>query len=130
MKRYVGFIADNHPVLVDTVIFSVVCMILPAGFFLRPLFRLFGFGPLGPASGACSTSNLLNASGLLLTSYLNSIGSIAAFLQRYFFGGAIRAGSWFAYLQRAGMVLPGAQVRGMFAAFFAWLVALLKNMWL
>ncbi|KAG9308587.1 hypothetical protein JVU11DRAFT_11691 [Chiua virens] len=35
---------------------------------------------------------------------LNSmLGSAAAWLQRYFWGAAVKSGSWFAWLQAAGM---------------------------
>jgi len=77
---------DNHPELVTTLLVTGVILIIPESWFLRPLLRSFGFGPLGPAKG-----------------------SAAAWAQRYFFRTTIPEGSWFSFLQRAGMKwdLPG-----------------------
>ncbi|KDR75786.1 hypothetical protein GALMADRAFT_502065 [Galerina marginata CBS 339.88] len=81
-----GNLCDNHPVLVDIVLFSAALMIIPESIFLRPLLRVFGFGSLGPVKG-----------------------SPAAWAQRSFFNAAVKEGSWFARLQSAGMkwVPPG-----------------------
>ncbi|KAF8128181.1 hypothetical protein EV363DRAFT_1400662 [Boletus edulis] len=50
---------------------------------LAPFLPLLGFGPLGPIKG-----------------------SIAAWCQSYFWGAAVPAGSWFSWLQAAGMTMP------------------------
>lgn len=46
-----GTLAENHPLIVDAVLFAAAVMIIPEGFFLRGALRLFGFGPLGPTKG-------------------------------------------------------------------------------
>jgi len=73
-------LVNNHPVLFETLLFSAVIIIIPQGLILRPILTLFGFGPSGPIKG-----------------------SFAAFAQRFFFGAAVKEGSWFSMLQRAGM---------------------------
>ncbi|KAH6913953.1 hypothetical protein BKA70DRAFT_1259961 [Coprinopsis sp. MPI-PUGE-AT-0042] len=75
-----GNIIDRHPVLLETIIFTGVFLLIPEAWLLRPLFRVFGFGPGGPMKG-----------------------SVAAWLQRRFWGGFVAESSWFAFLQRAGM---------------------------
>ncbi|CAK5275304.1 unnamed protein product [Mycena citricolor] len=76
-----GDFAEQNPNLFAALLFLLAAMMLPAPFFLlRPLLRLFGFGPLGPVQG-----------------------STAAWAQRLFFGANVPKGSWFAMLQRAGM---------------------------
>ncbi|KAJ2928287.1 hypothetical protein H1R20_g8799, partial [Candolleomyces eurysporus] len=75
-----GNIVDRHPELVATIIITAVCLMIPEYFILRPILSLFGFGPTGPIKG-----------------------SLAAWMQRRFWGGAIASGSWFAFFQRAGM---------------------------
>jgi len=66
----------NHPGL----FISIALLLIPESWFLRPLLRIFGFGPLGPVKG-----------------------SAAAWIQGQLWGGAIKEGSWFAVLQSAGM---------------------------
>lgn len=66
----------NHPDL----FISIALLLIPENWFLGPLLRIFGFGPLGPVKG-----------------------SAAAWLQGQLWGGAIKEGSWFAILQSAGM---------------------------
>lgn len=82
----VGDLADRHPVLVEVLLVTAAIMIIPEGIILRPLLRVFGFGPGGVVKG-----------------------SGAAWAQRFFFREAIAEGSWFASLQAAGMkwVAPG-----------------------
>ncbi|RXW22006.1 hypothetical protein EST38_g3841 [Candolleomyces aberdarensis] len=75
-----GNIVDKHPKLVQTIIITAVCLMIPESFILRPILSLFGFGPTGPIKG-----------------------SLAAWMQRRFWGGAVARGSWFAFFQRAGM---------------------------
>ncbi|CAK5263109.1 unnamed protein product [Mycena citricolor] len=83
-----GDLAEQHPDLLAALLFRLAPLMLPAPFFLlRPLLRLFGFGPLGPVKG--------------LTVVV--LGSTAAWAQRLFFGANVPEGSWFAMLQRAGM---------------------------
>ncbi|KAF8531232.1 hypothetical protein JB92DRAFT_2852296 [Gautieria morchelliformis] len=71
---------DEHPVLVTTVLVTGVVLLRPEKWLLRPLLKLFGFGPYGPVKG-----------------------STAAWAQRTFWGAAVAKGSWFAGLQSAGM---------------------------
>lgn len=66
----------NHPGL----FISVALLLIPEGWFLGPLLRIFGFGLLGPVKG-----------------------SAAAWIQGQLWGGFIKEGSWFAVLQSAGM---------------------------
>ncbi|KAF8964406.1 hypothetical protein BDZ97DRAFT_1816389 [Flammula alnicola] len=75
-----GNLADHHPYVVDLILFTGAIMLIPEGLFLRPLLRVFGFGPLGPVKG-----------------------SPAAWAQRFFFNAAVKEGSWFSRLQSAGM---------------------------
>ena len=50
-NRREGNIVDKHPVLVETIIISAVCLLIPEGAFLRPILSAFGFGPTGPIKG-------------------------------------------------------------------------------
>ncbi|EIW81951.1 hypothetical protein CONPUDRAFT_152843 [Coniophora puteana RWD-64-598 SS2] len=75
-----GDIVQQHPVLVTTVLSAVVGLIIPESLILRPIFSLFGFGPYGPVKGTA-----------------------AAGIQRWLYGAAVPAGSWFSILQRVGM---------------------------
>ncbi|KAF8128198.1 hypothetical protein EV363DRAFT_1341128 [Boletus edulis] len=80
----VGDINEQHPQLLPALAFSVAVMLIPESWILRPFLSVFGFGPAGPVKG-----------------------SVAAWLQRRFWGAAVEAGSWFSWLQAAGMgVLP------------------------
>lgn len=76
----VANLVNNHPVLCEKLLFSVVLMIIPESFILKPI--LFGFGSLGPVKG-----------------------SLAAAAQRFFFRAAVKEGSWFSMLQRAAMMI-------------------------
>ncbi|KAF7290892.1 hypothetical protein HMN09_01267600 [Mycena chlorophos] len=78
---FLGDIVEQHPVLFESLFFVLVIAILPEVWLSRPLFRIFGFGPQGPIKG-----------------------SAAAWAQRVFFGARVQENSWFAILQRAGMV--------------------------
>ncbi|TFK44810.1 hypothetical protein BDQ12DRAFT_36758 [Crucibulum laeve] len=89
-----GNFIDNHPQLVEIILFSGAALIIPESWFLRPLLSLFGFGPYGPVKG-----------------------STAAWAQRTFWGGAVKEGSWFARMQSAGMKLPKTKIAGFLAAF-------------
>ncbi|EKM51195.1 uncharacterized protein PHACADRAFT_263206 [Phanerochaete carnosa HHB-10118-sp] len=75
-----GDLAEQHPILLDTLLFSATAMLIPESWILRPLLSLFGFGPFGPVKG-----------------------SSAAWAQRTFWGAAVKKNSWFSALQRAGM---------------------------
>ncbi|KAI9460433.1 hypothetical protein HD554DRAFT_1586953 [Boletus coccyginus] len=81
----VGDINEQHPKLLPALIFSVAVLLIPESWILKSFLRLFGFGLTGPVKG-----------------------SAAAWMQSYFFGAAVEAGSWFSLLQAAGMgTLPG-----------------------
>ncbi|KXN85350.1 hypothetical protein AN958_11450 [Leucoagaricus sp. SymC.cos] len=88
-----GNIIDHHPFLLDSVIFGVSMLLLPEVQILRPIMALFGFGPLGPVKG-----------------------STAAWLQSRFWGGFVKAGSWFAILQKVGMTLTGSWIQRVMAS--------------
>jgi len=47
-----GRLIDKHPILVDLIIYSAITLVAPESWLLRPLFRLFGFGPDGPVKGS------------------------------------------------------------------------------
>ncbi|KAH9921756.1 uncharacterized protein B0H18DRAFT_1019927 [Fomitopsis serialis] len=76
----VGDLAEQHPILLETLIVSGIMLIIPESWFLRPLFGLFGMSTEGPVAG-----------------------SAAAWAQGRFYGAYIPKGSWFSHLQRAGM---------------------------
>ncbi|KAJ2930866.1 hypothetical protein H1R20_g6233, partial [Candolleomyces eurysporus] len=71
---------DKHPELTEVIVISAVCFLIPESFILRPILFVFGFGPAGPLKG-----------------------SLAAWFQSRFWGGAVAKSSWFAYFQRAAM---------------------------
>ncbi|KAF8507295.1 hypothetical protein BU17DRAFT_16275, partial [Hysterangium stoloniferum] len=75
-----GNVIDNHPELIEIILLTVAVLLLPESFLLRSILSLFGFGPYGPIKG-----------------------SAAAWAQRIFFGGVVKSGSWFSFLQKAGM---------------------------
>ncbi|KAI0070027.1 hypothetical protein K474DRAFT_1609441 [Panus rudis PR-1116 ss-1] len=81
----IGDLSEQHPVLRDALIVSVVAILAPeaATWILRPILRLFGFGPEGPVKG-----------------------SFAAWVQRVFYGATVPKRSWFSLLQSMGMKLP------------------------
>ncbi|KAF8128199.1 hypothetical protein EV363DRAFT_1433238 [Boletus edulis] len=82
----IGDINEQHPKLFPALAFSVVVLLIPESWILRPFLRMFGFGPYGPVKG-----------------------SFAAWLQSRFWGAAVAPGSWFSWLQAAGMgVLPAS----------------------
>ncbi|KZT07299.1 uncharacterized protein LAESUDRAFT_123182 [Laetiporus sulphureus 93-53] len=89
-----GDLMEQHPHLTDTVVAIVVFMIVPEELILRPILSVLGFGPSGPIKG-----------------------SAAAWAQRVFFGAEVKAGSWFAHLQEAGMVskIPESVKKGLWA---------------
>ncbi|VDB86047.1 unnamed protein product [Peniophora sp. CBMAI 1063] len=79
-----GDLVEQHPALVEVLLVSGTVLgglLVPEWWILRPLLRAIGFGPLGPVKG-----------------------SAAAWAQRFFWGGAVKKDSWFAALQRAGMI--------------------------
>lgn len=44
-------LADEHPVVVGTVLTAAVTMLLPESFILRPIMHIFGWGTRGPVKG-------------------------------------------------------------------------------
>ncbi|OBZ73584.1 Dual specificity protein kinase KNS1 [Grifola frondosa] len=46
-----GDLAEQHPVLLEVLLFSASIMIIPESWFLRPFLGAFGFGPYGPVKG-------------------------------------------------------------------------------
>ncbi|KAH9946489.1 hypothetical protein B0H21DRAFT_743029 [Amylocystis lapponica] len=75
-----GDLAEQHPVLLEGLLLAGTVLIIPEGALLRPLLAVFGFGPLGPVKG-----------------------SVAAWVQRTFYGAAVPKGSWFSQFQRVAM---------------------------
>ncbi|KAH7930324.1 hypothetical protein BV22DRAFT_1028551 [Leucogyrophana mollusca] len=75
-----GDLIEQHPYIFEALIFGATALIVPERWLLRPFQSLLGFGPYGPEAG-----------------------SAAAWMQRRFWGRAVKSGSWFSYLQRAGM---------------------------
>ncbi|KAG1740366.1 hypothetical protein EDB19DRAFT_783689 [Suillus lakei] len=87
----IGDLYEQHPELAIFLLSAVLAELSPLllpemgilleGWLLRPILRMFGFGPQGPIKGG-----------------------IAAWLQRWIFGSVIPEGSWFAVLQRLAMI--------------------------
>jgi hypothetical protein len=46
----------------------------------------------------------------------SSIGSTAAWIQSKFWGGFVRSGSWFSFLQKVGMTLTGSWIQKVVAS--------------
>jgi hypothetical protein len=76
----IGDVAEQHPLILDTLAFSAAILLMPEITFLKPIIKLFGIGPAGPIKG-----------------------SPAAWAQSRLFGAAIPDGSWFSHLQSAAM---------------------------
>ncbi|KAN0098015.1 hypothetical protein V8E55_002461 [Tylopilus felleus] len=77
----VGDINEQHPELLSFLVFSVAILLVPEAWILRSFLSVFGFGPAGPIKG-----------------------SPAAWMQSRFLGGTVKSGSWFSWLQSAGML--------------------------
>ncbi|KAK7681792.1 hypothetical protein QCA50_015139 [Cerrena zonata] len=101
----IGDLSEQHPILRDMLIFTVVGLIIPESWILRPILRIFGFGPAGPAKGRKPASSLCTYLIMMAT----LAGSAASWSQRYFYGAAVKKGTWFSNMQRAGMTVvpPG-----------------------
>jgi hypothetical protein len=82
-----GDLIEQHPTIAEVLMFSIVGMVVPQSWFLRPIFGLFGFGPAGSVKG-----------------------KTAAWAQSRFFGAYIPAGSWFSRLQSASMGGVGKKI--------------------
>lgn len=78
-----GDLTEQHPILLETLLFSGAILLIPEVWILRPVLSIFGFGPSGPVKGTS-----------------------AAWAQRRFWGASVAQGSWFARLQSAGMKFP------------------------
>jgi len=80
----IGDIAEQHPMLIEMLVLPILIEVIAAAaeaWFLRPLLiSVFGFGRYGPIKG-----------------------SAAAWAQKFFWGAAVKKGSWFSWLQSAGM---------------------------
>ena len=48
---YPGDLAEQHPTILEIMLFSGAVMLIPESWFLRPLLTMFGFGPSGPIKG-------------------------------------------------------------------------------
>ncbi|KAJ7437831.1 hypothetical protein B0H11DRAFT_2294172 [Mycena galericulata] len=82
----IGDLVEQHPDLLEGVLFFGAVMLIPNYWLLRPVLSLFGFGPTGPVKG-----------------------STAAWAQRVFYGASVSKGSWFALLDKVAMTIkaPG-----------------------
>ncbi|KAJ7797283.1 hypothetical protein B0H14DRAFT_2911950 [Mycena olivaceomarginata] len=80
MVVLLGDLVEQHPDLLNILLFTGAVMLIPEYWVLRPVLGLFGFGPTGPGKG-----------------------TVASWAQRVFYGAAVPEGSWFALLQKAAM---------------------------
>ncbi|KAF9783011.1 hypothetical protein BJ322DRAFT_1073982 [Thelephora terrestris] len=83
IEKLVGIIGDfieRHPFIFRTLISSMVGKLFPGSWIIRLLLTVMGFGQYGPIKG-----------------------SPATWAQSQFWGAAVKKGSWFAILQKAGM---------------------------
>ncbi|KAJ7129314.1 hypothetical protein C8R44DRAFT_776488 [Mycena epipterygia] len=95
MVVLLGDLAEQHPNLLEALLFSGAVMLIPNYWLLRPLLSLFGFGPIGPVKG-----------------------TPAAWAQRVFFGAAVQKGNWFALLTKAAMTIKPPGWLGSLGGFF------------
>ncbi|KAJ6475673.1 hypothetical protein DFH09DRAFT_446238 [Mycena vulgaris] len=81
-----GDLVEQHPDLLEALLFTGAVVLIPDYWLLRPLLGLFGFGPTGPVKG-----------------------TTASWAQRVFYGAAVSKNSWFALLDQAAMTIkaPG-----------------------
>ncbi|KAJ7230434.1 hypothetical protein GGX14DRAFT_583194 [Mycena pura] len=81
-----GDLVEQHPDLLEALLFTGAVVLIPDYWLLRPLLGLFGFGPTGPVKG-----------------------TTASWAQRVFYGPAVSKKSWFALLDQAAMTIkaPG-----------------------
>ncbi|KAJ7693938.1 hypothetical protein B0H17DRAFT_1330256 [Mycena rosella] len=86
MVMVLGDLAEQHPDLLQALLFTGAVLLIPEYWLLRPLLGVFGFGPTGPVKG-----------------------TTASWAQRVFYGAAVNKGSWFAMLDKAAMTFkaPG-----------------------
>ncbi|KAF4621312.1 hypothetical protein D9613_000771 [Agrocybe pediades] len=86
----IGKLADEHPAVANAIVVAAVMGTVPSIgklIVLRPLLTVLGFGPAGPIKG-----------------------SLAASMQRFFFGGMIIPGGWFSLLQSVSMKPTGVAI--------------------
>ena len=57
LTHRIGDINEQHPQLLPALAFSVVVMLIPESWILRPFLSMFGFGPAGPVKGAPEPCN-------------------------------------------------------------------------
>lgn len=97
--HHIGDCNEQHPQLLPVLISIVVVELIPGEWILRPLLGALGFGPAGPIKGALRPSKY----NYTCSAELGTAASLAAWMQSYFGGGAVEAGSWFSWLQAVGM---------------------------
>ncbi|KIY68209.1 hypothetical protein CYLTODRAFT_421805 [Cylindrobasidium torrendii FP15055 ss-10] len=85
LLEIIGQVIIDHPLVIFSILFYITFLGAAVPLFLRLLLSFFGFGVRGPIAG-----------------------SAAAWAQRYFWGAAVESGSWFAWMQRAGMAAAKA----------------------
>ncbi|KAF9793453.1 hypothetical protein BJ322DRAFT_1034738 [Thelephora terrestris] len=88
-----GDLIEENPVLFSTLICSVTGILVPEAWILRPLLSVMGYGLYGPVKG-----------------------TPAAWAQFQFWGAAVKKGSWFAILQKAGMKGVSSSIRPVMGA--------------
>jgi hypothetical protein len=47
-----GDLTEQHPILLETLLFSGAILFIPEVWILRPVLSIFGFGPSGPVKGS------------------------------------------------------------------------------
>lgn len=98
-----GGINEQHPQLLPALAFSVLAMLIPEAWILRPLLSMFGFGPEGPVKGTLK----FYIEPRILKTQIDTLGSAVVSLQSYFWGAEVGTWNWFSLLQAAGMgVIP------------------------
>ncbi|KAF8213972.1 hypothetical protein K438DRAFT_1802660 [Mycena galopus ATCC 62051] len=75
-----GDVAEQHPLLIEVLLFAFMLLVSDQIWFLRRLLRILGFGQAGPMKGTA-----------------------ASWAQRVFYGPAVSKGSWFSFLQKTAM---------------------------
>ncbi|KAJ7797319.1 hypothetical protein B0H14DRAFT_3887158 [Mycena olivaceomarginata] len=80
MVVLLGDLVEQHPDLLNILLFTGAVMLIPEYWVLRPVLGLFGFGPTGSGKG-----------------------TVASWARRVFYGAAVPEGGWFALSQKAAM---------------------------
>jgi hypothetical protein len=90
----------------------VTGILVPEAWILRPLLSVMGYGLYGPVKGTQAIDDYRWA-GLTCDGFP---GTPAAWAQFQFWGAAVKKGSWFAILQKAGMKGVSSSIRPVMGA--------------